>query len=274
MSQPPAFPPPDGSGSSGAPTLPPSGGTPAYRPRSHARPEPAALQPSPSSSQPQPQPELPQTSQYAPIALLQDGAPPPGFGYPQYAPPTIPKPGNVFAWALAFSPLLGVLVTVIFLIADSADSAIVTACFAAVAAVGIALAVLDVYRVRAVGVKASMVLAILLIPAYLFVRASRLRRGFAIPITWCVMFVVAIAGVIFAPQLLGVPLDVALLETSISTEIENQAGVTVDVECPDGVSARPDETFSCTATATDGSVLLIDVTVQNTRGDVLWEVRG
>jgi hypothetical protein len=65
------------------------------------------------------------------------------------------------------------------------------------------------------------------------------------------------------------------LEQQIAAELEAQAGVTPSsVDCPDDVEAEAGGTFTCTATADDGSTATITVTQQDDQGNLSWEVTG
>ncbi len=63
------------------------------------------------------------------------------------------------------------------------------------------------------------------------------------------------------------------LEAQITSELQRQAGVTASsVDCPDDVPAEAGGTFTCTATADDGSTATIEVVQQDDQGNVKWEV--
>jgi hypothetical protein len=65
------------------------------------------------------------------------------------------------------------------------------------------------------------------------------------------------------------------LEQQIAAELQAQANVTASsVDCPDDVEAEAGGTFTCTATADDGSTATITVTQQDDEGNLRWEVTG
>ena len=67
--------------------------------------------------------------------------------------------------------------------------------------------------------------------------------------------------------------DTDELEAQISSELQRQAGVTpTSVDCPDDVPAEAGGTFTCTATADDGSTATIEVVQQDDEGNLNWEV--
>ncbi len=66
-------------------------------------------------------------------------------------------------------------------------------------------------------------------------------------------------------------LDTDSLQDEISSGIEEQTGVAVEVTCPD----RPLEAgdvFDCTATADDGTEQAVTVTQEDAEGNVAWEL--
>lgn len=87
---------------------------------------------------------------------------------------------------------------------------------------------------------------------------------------------VALWGSLFAAylaQLDSVPgLDIRVIESSIRDGIQEQLGIVVSVECPPAPSAEPGSTFTCVATGSSGTNSLVDVTVQDRTGYVVWRV--
>ncbi len=75
-----------------------------------------------------------------------------------------------------------------------------------------------------------------LVPVYLFFRSSKLKQNFAIPIVWCVAFLVSFSSAEIIANTLGVPLDTAAIEADIETGIQSQTGVTATVTCPSNPS--------------------------------------
>lgn len=67
-------------------------------------------------------------------------------------------------------------------------------------------------------------------------------------------------------------LDPSKIEQNIKDGIEEQSGVTVDVECPDPMSAQVGDSRQCVARDDYGNSALVQVTVQNRDGYVIWKV--
>jgi len=167
---------------------------------------------------------------------------------PKAAPPvSMRSVHNRHAWVLAFTPLIALVVDIVCALEGIGSGSTI--------------------------IVGGIVVA-LLAGVYLFVRASRLHNGFAIPLTWCGAFAFFVGGLLVMPQALGVPIDGDDVALTITNEFQERAGLSLVVACPSRIWVRPGEAFSCTATATDGSQLTIDVTVRNTQGDVTWDVRA
>jgi type 1 fimbria pilin len=72
----------------------------------------------------------------------------------------------------------------------------------------------------------------------------------------------------------GDTLDTPKLETEIERGLEEQTDVVVQsVDCPEDVPIQTGATFTCTATADDGSTATIDVRQTDDQGNVDWELR-
>ena len=68
-------------------------------------------------------------------------------------------------------------------------------------------------------------------------------------------------------------LDVSEIEEQITPEVESQTGSTnVDVDCPDDVEAKADDTFECDLSAEGGIEAQVKVTQEDDEGNVTWEV--
>jgi hypothetical protein len=189
---------------------------------------------------------------------------------PRYS---VTRVDNSLAWTLAFAPLIGVAVA---LGLSSSDPAIVYYGWAATWAINVILAYFDERRVKASddlrGTSFGL-WAWLLVPMYLFKRSKALAQSTAIPAVWCVCFVSALAVGALLPSIVGVPIDKERLETEISAEIKKQINLMVAVECPNHVRAKAGDSFQCIATASDGSRRLVDVRIQNSDGDIVWQVQ-
>jgi hypothetical protein len=74
-------------------------------------------------------------------------------------------------------------------------------------------------------------------------------------------------------ELTGVSLDVARVEENIESEVLQQRGLYVVVTCPDPMVGEVGETRTCTIEDENGETVLVDVTIQNAEGDIVWQVR-
>ncbi len=75
-------------------------------------------------------------------------------------------------------------------------------------------------------------------------------------------------------ELTGVTLDVSRVEEMIEDGVLEQGGFSVVATCPDPMVAKVGETRTCSIEDEYGDTELVDVTIQNSEGDVIWEVRG
>ena len=74
-------------------------------------------------------------------------------------------------------------------------------------------------------------------------------------------------------ELSGVTLDVALVEENIEEGVLDQSGVSVVAICPDPLVGEVGDTRTCTIEDEYGDVEFVDVTIQNSEGDIVWQVR-
>ncbi|MCB0918547.1 MAG: DUF4333 domain-containing protein [Actinobacteria bacterium] len=82
----------------------------------------------------------------------------------------------------------------------------------------------------------------------------------------------ALTGCSFSVSSGGI--DTQKVEDEITTGLKEQANVTVTTVCPDNVPLKAGDTFTCTATTTDGEAIDVTVTQQDDQGNVRWEVTG
>jgi hypothetical protein len=75
-------------------------------------------------------------------------------------------------------------------------------------------------------------------------------------------------------ELTGVTLDVSRVEEMLEDGVLEQGGFSVVATCPDPMVGEVGETRTCSIEDEYGNTELVDVTIQNTEGDVVWEVRG
>jgi hypothetical protein len=74
-------------------------------------------------------------------------------------------------------------------------------------------------------------------------------------------------------QLTGVTLDVSRVEHTIEEGVLKQADTSVTATCPDPLSGQVGDTRTCSIEDDYGNTNLVDVTIQNNNGDIVWEVR-
>jgi hypothetical protein len=114
-----------------------------------------------------------------------------------------------------------------------------------------------------------MLWAVLLMPVYLWKRQRRLGRGLG-PF-WLHLLVGVAAVAVAVGAALGSTIDDNRLESQIEGAIAEQAGVLVQVDCPEYVPAVPGYTFSCVLASEVGTAR-IDAEVIDDRGAVEWAV--
>jgi hypothetical protein len=71
----------------------------------------------------------------------------------------------------------------------------------------------------------------------------------------------------------GITLDVSRVESEIENGVLDQAGFSVAATCPDPMSGQVGDTRTCSIEDENGTVALVDVTIQNTNGDIVWKVQ-
>jgi hypothetical protein len=86
--------------------------------------------------------------------------------------------------------------------------------------------------------------------------------------------VVPLASCSAVAELTGVTLDVSRVEAMLEDGVLEQGGFSVVATCPDPMVGEVGETRTCSIEDEYGNTELVDVTIQNTEGDVVWEVRG
>ena len=74
-------------------------------------------------------------------------------------------------------------------------------------------------------------------------------------------------------QITGVTLDVQRVEQMIEDGVLNQGGFTVSATCPDPMIGQVGETRTCQIVDDSGITALVDVTIQNNNGDIVWKVQ-
>ena len=68
-------------------------------------------------------------------------------------------------------------------------------------------------------------------------------------------------------------LDSSLVEENIRDGVLEQSGFIIDVECPEPMSGQVGDTRQCLAQDEFGDSYLVDVTIQNREGYIIWQVQ-
>jgi hypothetical protein len=68
-------------------------------------------------------------------------------------------------------------------------------------------------------------------------------------------------------------LDSSLVEENIRDGVREQSGLVIDVECPDPLSGLVGDSRQCIAEDDFGQAYIVDVTIQNRDGYIVWQVR-
>jgi hypothetical protein len=88
------------------------------------------------------------------------------------------------------------------------------------------------------------------------------------------LLVLPLASCSAVAELTGVSLDVSRVEAMIEDGVLDQGGISVIATCPDPMVGEVGETRTCSIEDEYGDTELVDVTIQNANGDVVWQVRG
>jgi hypothetical protein len=98
------------------------------------------------------------------------------------------------------------------------------------------------------------------------------RRGWIVA-TAALLVLALLAGLLlWLPQALSDrhELDTDAVASQVSDALSARMGVQIGVACPHGIPLETGSTFTCTASAPDGSTQDIVVTQTNDQGDVTW----
>lgn len=69
-------------------------------------------------------------------------------------------------------------------------------------------------------------------------------------------------------------LDTAAVEQQIAQELSVQTGQTTTVQCPDSVALEAGANFTCSASTSDGRSGQVEVTQDDSEGNVTWRLAG
>lgn len=173
---------------------------------------------------------------------------------------------NTLIWVLAFAPIIGLFLQGI--LAGATQSAIGNFWLATLI-LNAALCLADEAQLKKAGhdTKGMTVWAFLLVPVYLFVRASRLKQKNAYAWVWVVMFVISLGASgdsLFGP-------DQESIKTTVLTSInENAQKNGANIKCTSVTLVKESEhKYTGIAEFDDGTKLPIEVTAGDD-GTVIW----
>lgn len=100
------------------------------------------------------------------------------------------------------------------------------------------------------------------------------RRGAVVAVAVALVVVLLATAVGAAAVLLqsGSRLDTTAVADEIASVLSRRIGGPTTVSCPDSVSLQAGATFTCTATAPDGSQATVVVRQVDDQGNVTWEL--
>jgi hypothetical protein len=75
-------------------------------------------------------------------------------------------------------------------------------------------------------------------------------------------------------QITGVDLDVARVEQIIEEGVLDQGGFSVTATCPDPMAGQVGDTRTCSIEDEYGTTGIVDVTIQNDQGDIVWKLQN
>lgn len=184
--------------------------------------------------------------------------------------------GNEFTgWALAIGPIVGLVGAAALATRIGTATAISVAWFIYIG-VNTLFLWWDSVALNRRGLSSpSGALGFFLIPLYLFARQRRLGRTQVLLGVWIVAF---LTTVVFQTTVVGDAGGIQLNTTRLASQIQQKAGASVPggvvVSCPSETSAHVGQVFQCIITANaDQSTYVANVTVENSSGDVVWQVQ-
>jgi hypothetical protein len=170
---------------------------------------------------------------------------------------------NSWAWLLAATPLLFVLIDAALMLSGYALP-IVSLLVAL--AVLVALLFADQATLKRSDIDVSIWWGVLLTPVYLALRARRSDQSFGPVAAWIAAFIASLAG---SALLLSsfAQLDVDRVEAFVKENADTFYGTAQQVECPDREVYRVGARFTCDAIDTEGTAQFT-VTVEDSDGTI------
>jgi hypothetical protein len=164
---------------------------------------------------------------------------------------------------------------------DVGTSTCVTVGYFAGAILAFLAAVMDTRSLRAAGdpIYPGMAGLCLVLSgwAYLLARAIKRRAGadwgvFAAGFGAAVILLAVAVPVASGAKTSNEVFDQAGVQAQIAKAVKDKTGEAVTVACPHDPPMNPGSSFDCIATAPDNSTAEIQVTIQDTSGDYIWQV--
>lgn len=199
------------------------------------------------------------------------------------AAPQVSRPGP-WAWTIAASPAVSLAVAGV--IANAAatpggsSGPAITIGWLSGCVLGCAAAYMDARQAIRRGEPGSRGLALICLLlsgwAYLLVRAIRSKTSawwgvFAAGAAAALTAILIIGPVASAAQGAGLTFEQAKVQSAIAAWVKGKTGDAVKVSCPPDPQMTAGSTFTCIATAADGSTAPVDVTVTNNSGSIEWQ---
>jgi hypothetical protein len=188
-----------------------------------------------------------------------------------------------WVWPIAAAPVASLAVAVILASVSGpslSTGACVTISYLAGDVLAFIFALRDTRWLRGAGDPAypSMAFLCLLLSgwAYLLARAIRRKSGpdwgaFAAGAAVLVIVLAIAAPLANAAKTSNEVFNQSGVQSQIASWVRQKSGDTVTVACPSDPQMSAGSTFTCVATAADGSTVPIDVTVQDNSGDIVWQ---
>jgi hypothetical protein len=211
------------------------------------------------------------------------------WGVPATPPPTPPPTAppsptlgdqvlggeEVSGWAAAVAPLIGLAISAAVAAVSGVAVALVAG-WVVYFVVNTLVARWDAKVLARKGLKAPWSWAIVIMPVYLFKRQKLLLRHQLLTVVWVVTFILTVilqSSVLNGAASRNLTLDQGALQQQIVAKADETVAGGVTASCP-SETLHQGETFQCVLTAiADGSTAIVNVTVQNNSGDLVWQVQ-
>jgi hypothetical protein len=178
---------------------------------------------------------------------------------------------NSYVWALSLAPLVYGLADIIFATSIPSSTWLNYLATGLYLGTNIALANADSKQLEKVGIELPKWQAYILVPLYLYNRAKLVKSSQANVLVWIFAFVISIALPSISATTIGTQVDTGRTQDAITSWLDEKGYPGASVSCPGTVLSKPGAIFDCLATL-DGETVDIQVTIQNTAGDVVWKV--